>query len=84
MEGNYSIEVLEMICSHESDRNAQVTSIPSEEDAEIIPTIPAAEYEDFSAKRESFESWMTTNAATNWLLAGIMLMIFLFMIFRCD
>ncbi len=82
MENNYSIEVIEMMCANDSDGNAQVTKVvPVEEmDEQVIPTISAKTI----AQRESFDSWMTTNAATNWLLFGIMIMIFMFMIFKCD
>ncbi len=83
MDRNYSIEVVEMYCAGETDRNAQVTTVvPVEDlDEQIIPTIPGTQYRE---PKESFGSYMTTNAATNWLLAGIMVMIFMFMIFRCD
>lgn len=86
MQGNYSIEVVEMICAAESDRNAQVTStepIPVEsEEVKSVPTIQDTYW--IGEPEKEFRSWMGTNAATNWLLAGIMIMIFMFMIFKCD
>lgn len=84
MEGNYSIEVVEMICAAESDGNAQVTTaIPVEAEEVKVPTINS-DVELVDGKETEFRSWMGTNAATNWLLAGIMIMIFMFMIFKCD
>lgn len=85
MEGNYSIEVLELICAAESDGNAQVTTaIPVEaEEVKTVPTINS-DVEFVDGKETEFRSWMGTNAATNWLLFAILCMIFLFMIFKCD
>lgn len=87
MQGNYSIEVVEMICAADSDRNAQVTSTePIPVEAEEVKSVPTFNAEAFlpDETASEFRSWMGTNAATNWLLAGIMIMIFMFMIFKCD
>lgn len=82
----YSVEVIEMMCAHECNGNAQVTSpVPMVEEEVVAPTINAGITDTYNGSTgDNFESWMTSNAATNWLLAGIMLMIFLFMIFRCE
>lgn len=87
MQGNYSIEVVEMICAAESDGNAQVTSTtPISVEAEEVKSVPTINADAFlmGEPETEFRSWMGTNAATNWLLAGIMIMIFMFMIFKCD
>lgn len=88
MEGNYSIEVVEMVCANETDGNAQVTSPVSVED------VPYAKEEEFEKmeheKRINNEEeqfgfgFMQTNAATNWILFGILIMLFMFMIFNCE
>lgn len=94
MEGHYSIEVIEMQCASECDPNAQVTT-PVEIEEEI-PTVEQTKEEvkmekdlfqqDYSActTRDGIVYVRTTDPATHWLLFGIMCMIFLFMIFRCE
>lgn len=86
MEGNYSIEVVEMICAHDCDGNAQVTTaIPVEaEEVKEVNVIPNIDDDIYNGPQSEFRSFMGTNAATNWLLFGIMIMIFMFMIFKCD
>ena len=86
MEGNYSIEVVEVMCANETDGNAQVTSPISVQT--VVPD--TQDYQDYEPepprkrKRNREESVMQTTAATNWILFGILGMIFLFMIFKCD
>lgn len=88
MEGKYSIEVVEMVCANETDGNAQVTSPVSVDDVQCAKEV---EYEEMLHENrvkgnegQSGIGFMMTNAATNWILFGILIMLFMFMIFKCE
>lgn len=87
MEGKCSIEVIEIMCENETDGNAQVTSpVSVQEVQDVTPQdVEEVDYYEPPKKIVSKEfSMMQTTSATNWLLLAIFLLLFLFMIFKCD
>lgn len=98
MESTYSVETIELICANETDGNAQVTTPVEIEEAttEALPDEEEVEQPKQTKKRKKDKKKkekrsnvggrvvMNGNLSTNFLLFGILCLLFLFMIFKCD